>query len=50
METRTIRTDDGEGHLEVHSFSPVVAPPRPQRPVTRTPRRNPASSWFTEPW
>lgn len=34
VETRTIRTDDGEGHLQVHSFSPapstalaVPAPP-----------------------
>jgi pimeloyl-ACP methyl ester carboxylesterase len=26
VETRTIRTHDGGGHLEVHSFSPAVAP------------------------
>lgn len=26
METRTIRTDDGEGHLELHSFRPATGP------------------------
>jgi pimeloyl-ACP methyl ester carboxylesterase len=29
VETRTIRTDDGDGHLEVHSFRPVASPALP---------------------
>ena len=41
METRTISTDDGEGHLELHSYRPAAGP-APAAPADAAPAPGPA--------
>lgn len=45
METRTISTDDGEGHLELHSFRPATgpAPGSAAAPAATSPGTEPGS-------